>query len=257
MKHTRRFRLDRLTAFTLIELLVVIAIIAILSTLLLPALSRAKAAARRAHCTSNLQQLGIGFAIYLSDQSFYPNDWRCLTNILLGVAQTRLPIADANGAIRQDWLDAHRPFMCPATGVGNWFGYNQYGSGGPQRVAEKLPVLGLGTWLSGVHSATVTRLIGPRREPDVVAPSDMIAVGHIADGITGMTMRYIGSPQEQVSISSASPPQFAFDSHRTGANVAFCDGHVEFGTRRRFDTQQDSARCRWNSDNEPHPEYWK
>jgi prepilin-type N-terminal cleavage/methylation domain-containing protein len=44
----------RFSAFTLIELLVVIAIIAIIAALLLPALSRAKAAAHSSVCKSNL-----------------------------------------------------------------------------------------------------------------------------------------------------------------------------------------------------------
>jgi len=104
----RRLRRSR-RPFTLIELLVVVAIIAVLASMLLPALSRARAQARRISCASNLKQLSLGHTMYASDFG----DWYPMGH---DVAQAGLSVWTGDDPLPTGyWGPDKRVLMCPDT----------------------------------------------------------------------------------------------------------------------------------------------
>jgi prepilin-type processing-associated H-X9-DG protein len=76
----------------------------------------------------------------------------------------------------------------------------------------------------------------------VKAPADMIAIG---DSSLNTVITPFADRLDRPS-----------SRHNKGANIVFCDGHVEYGKQKKWTQASDPLRRRWNNDHESHPETW-
>jgi prepilin-type N-terminal cleavage/methylation domain-containing protein/prepilin-type processing-associated H-X9-DG protein len=97
-RHSTRSRFQR--AFTLVELLVVIGIISILISILLPALNRAREAARTVKCAANLRTVGQGLMTYAAEsRGTYPAAYRYVGEIVDPGSGFQAPADAAQGYV--------------------------------------------------------------------------------------------------------------------------------------------------------------
>jgi prepilin-type N-terminal cleavage/methylation domain-containing protein/prepilin-type processing-associated H-X9-DG protein len=249
-------KLEAGAGFTLLELLVVIAIIASLASLILPVLGNAKRQARNAQCKSNLRQLGIALHLYAQDDNCYPlatsdgvfGAWEPALREFVPDNGFYCPLQQTPSA---QFINIFQLTDAPIT---PHYGYNALGA-----VWKGSPPYNPG--LGGdLNLSTGSREPTPANR--VATPAQMITIGDcetFIDVIPGtqpqtnipnqiyIVFPYIVEPYDYLGVGNG---------HDGGANMLFGDAHVQFSQQSFWIAATDQSRRLWNSDNQPHPEWW-
>jgi hypothetical protein len=238
--------------FTLADLLACIAIVSVLVGLLMPALNHAKERAYAVTCMNNQRQIGVGFNIYVADESFFPiatvgdglGNWQRALYPIIG-NQVTCPKSEKISP------ELHQNFTTYSV-LNPPYGYNFDGS-----VWNNVPPFCLGAggyYQNGSYlpvSATVIKepsqfiLLGD-------CPAVLPISGIAPTSLTPANLLAIFSPYTFPEFNAPGVAAWHFD----GSYVLFYSGEVKFAKQSVLMAANDTERSLFNNDFQPDEKYW-
>jgi prepilin-type processing-associated H-X9-DG protein len=249
MRQRRRY-----CAFTLVELLVVLGLIVVLMSLLVPAMGKARAAARSTACLSNVRQIGTAWVMYTAEHKGQ------LINYIWSTPKT----ADTAWygywtGVMDEYQVRGEALLCPAAsevsqqnkGYGNarlaWTGeLLTSGANGIKLTATTFRVssYGMNKYMTANADDTLTtKITGMRRLSDLPVFLDCAyADVRPADGSDGLPVEIPPDLNGNV-VPGVSPEHWKFllARHGRGINVFFADGSA------RWVPLDETYELKWNN----------
>ncbi len=223
------------SAFTLIELLVVIAIIAILAAILFPVFARARENARRASCTSNLKQIGLGLVQYVQDyDEKYPLTFLNINGSSNGFQDAQ----DERGWAYniQPYMKSVQVFQCPSDSapsvdyslITDTFGHqnNGYTDYAYNRRLGNV-VGGPGGTPAPVNLSELTYVSNTVAIAEIPGNGGATSGATVCGGYGGGCGTTPNDLARGRTVTSGGTDG-ALQRHLEGSNIAFADGHVKF-----------------------------